>query len=70
MLLHLYPESKRSKYNKYREAWHLLVDACQPPAKGPIDIHASRDEEAETRGAREEIERAVVRRMFQTVFRG
>jgi hypothetical protein len=67
MLLHLYPASKRSKYNKYREAWHLLVDACQPTAKGPIDIHASCDEEAETRVAREEIERAAVRRMFRGV---
>lgn len=67
MLLHLYPESKRSKYNKYREAWHLLVDACQPPAKGPIDIHASCDEEAETRVAKEAIERAAVRRMFRGV---
>jgi hypothetical protein len=43
------------------------VDACQPTAKGPIDIHASCDEEAETRVAREEIERAAVRRMFRGV---
>jgi hypothetical protein len=48
------PGMKGQKYEKYREAWHLLVDACQPPAKGPIDIQASCDEEAETRVAKEE----------------
>jgi hypothetical protein len=61
------PGMKEQKYEKYREAWHLLVDACQPPAKGPIDIHASCDEEAETRVVREAIERAAVRRMFRGV---
>src|ERR1700693_2827776 len=61
------PGMTGQKYEKYREAWHLLVDACQPPAKAPVDIHASCDEEAETRLAREEIERAALRRMFRGV---
>jgi hypothetical protein len=61
------PGMKGQKYEKYREAWHLLVDACQPTVKGPVDIHASCDEEAETRVAREAIERAALRRMFRGV---
>lgn len=70
MLLHLYPESKRSKYNKYREAWHLLVNACKGRADGPISIQACCDETHTTESAREITERAAIRKMFRGVFQG
>ncbi len=46
MTLHLYTASQRSKYNKYREAWHLLVEAARRKDEGPIDIQACAGEEA------------------------
>ncbi len=41
------PGCKRQKYEKYREAWHLLLEACKGAAGGPIDIHACCDDAAE-----------------------
>ncbi len=60
-------DKNRRKFGRYREAWHLLVDACKGRTDSPIDIQACCDEEAEERVAREEIERAAVRRMFRGV---
>jgi hypothetical protein len=69
-LLHLYPESKRSKYNKYREAWHLLVNAAKGKADGPITIQACCDEGDAAQIAREVTERAAIRKMFRGVLQG
>jgi hypothetical protein len=66
MLVHLYPASKRSKYNKYREAWHLLLNATKGKADGPIRIQACSDEEEAAQGdAREAKARAGIRKMFR-----
>jgi hypothetical protein len=35
------------KYGKYREAWHMLLEACQGVAGEAIDIRACSDEAAE-----------------------
>jgi PD-(D/E)XK endonuclease len=40
-------DKKRRKHGEYREAWHLLLEACKGAATGPIDIHACCDEAAE-----------------------
>jgi hypothetical protein len=69
--LHFTPGAKRQlKYLQYMEAWHLLLNAAMTKPAGPIDIHASCDDEEEARIANEEIERAAVRRMFRGVFQG
>lgn len=39
----LYPDSQRSKYERFREAWHLLKDHQSSPRK-PIDLQACADE--------------------------
>jgi hypothetical protein len=41
------PGSEEQKYERYREAWHLLLEACKGAAAGPIDIHACCDEAEE-----------------------
>jgi len=38
--LHFTPGSKRQKHGKYREAWHLLLEASQARNEGPLEIHA------------------------------
>lgn len=38
------PGMKNQKYGEYREAWHLLVEACRREA-GPIDIQACGEDE-------------------------
>ena len=63
------PGMKGQKYEKYREAWHLLLDACKGRAEGPIDIQACGEEEAAA-GAREVVRRAAVRKMFRGVLQG
>jgi len=40
----LYPDSQRSKYERFREAWHLLKDHRSSPRK-PIDLQACADED-------------------------
>ncbi|HEV2468284.1 MAG TPA: group I intron-associated PD-(D/E)XK endonuclease [Candidatus Sulfotelmatobacter sp.] len=40
----LYPNSQKSKYERFREAWHLLKDHRQPSPRKPIDLQASADE--------------------------
>ncbi len=61
------PGMKGQKYEKYREAWHLLVDAAKGVGEGPIDIHACCDEGA-AQGVREVARTAGVRKMFRGVF--
>jgi len=43
--VYLRPGSKEQKYEKYREAWDLLLEACRGAAAGPVDIHACCEEE-------------------------
>jgi hypothetical protein len=43
--VYLRPGSKEQKYEKYREAWHLLLEACK--GAGPVDIHGCCEETAE-----------------------
>ena len=61
------PGMKGQKYEKYREAWHLLVDACKGGSDGPIDIQACCDDGDAARIAREVRERAAIRKMFRGV---
>ncbi len=37
--LHFTPQSKRHKYARYREAWHLLVEAAQMPTRSGGKLH-------------------------------
>jgi hypothetical protein len=60
------PGMKGQKYEKYREAWHLLVNGCGGGDDGPIDIQAGCDEGE----ADQLMQRSAVRRMFRGVFRG
>ena len=60
------PGPKGQRYEKYREAWHLLLDACKGGAEGPIDIQACCDETDTTE--REVMERTAIRKMFWGVF--
>ena len=39
--LHFTPDSNREKHAMYKEAWHLLLIAAQPPARNPLEIQAS-----------------------------
>jgi PD-(D/E)XK endonuclease len=64
------PGMKGQKYEKYREAWDLLVDACKGRADGPIDIQGCCDETDTTESAREVMERAAIRKMFREVLQG
>jgi len=70
------PGQKEQKYEKYREAWHLLVEGCKGPERPPLEIRACCDDETAgelgdgvpiDRGAKPE---PMVRRMFRTLFRG
>jgi hypothetical protein len=64
------PGMKGQKYGEYREAWHLLVDACRGRAEGPIDIQACCDEGEAVQGVSEAARMAAVRKMFRGVFQG
>ncbi len=64
------PGVKEQKYEKYREAWHLLMDAAKGGDDGPIDIHAGCDEGEAAQGVREVMGRSAIRKMFRGVFRG
>ena len=70
MLLHLYPASKRSKYNNYREAWHLLVDAAKGKTDRPISIQACCGESDAAESDRELMRRSAVRGFFRTALQG
>jgi PD-(D/E)XK nuclease superfamily protein len=66
------PGMKGQKYGEYREAWHLLVDACRGGADGPIDIQACCGEgdagEGEVQSEVQRGRRKLVRKMFRTLF--
>lgn len=62
------PGVKGQKYGKYREAWHLLLNAAKGPERPPLEIRACCDESDAEQGVRDEIESAAVRRMFHRVF--
>jgi hypothetical protein len=64
--LHFTPASKRQKHGKYREAWHLLLEASKGPGRASLEIQASCEPKTveRTKGIRE----STVRRMFQTLF--
>jgi PD-(D/E)XK nuclease superfamily protein len=64
------PGMKGQKYEKYREAWHLLMDACKSGTEGPIEIQAGCDEAETSHAAMEEMGRAAVRKMFRAVLQG
>ena len=75
--LHFRPEFRRQKYDKYKEAWHLLLNAANGGKKGWA-IHASCENgggaevcengaQMSERGARGT---ARVRRLFREVFQG
>jgi PD-(D/E)XK endonuclease len=64
------PGMKGQKYEKYREAWHLLLDAAKSRTDGPIDIQACCDEGDAAEGSAELMRRAAVRKMFRSVFQG
>jgi hypothetical protein len=73
--LHFRPEFRRQKYDKYKEAWHLLLNAAKGRTDGPIDIHACCNEEEATVEARlgPEADTAAeselgVRTMFRALF--
>jgi hypothetical protein len=63
------PGMKEQKYEKYREAWHLLLEACKAKSDGPIDMQACCDE-GDAEGARELMRVAAVRKLFRGVFQG
>jgi hypothetical protein len=65
--LNFKPGVKKQKYEKYREAWHLLLDACGGGTQGPIDIQACGDEGDAAQRRREAMERAAIRKMFRGV---
>jgi hypothetical protein len=58
---------KEQKYEKYREAWHLLLDGCKGGSEGTVDIQACCEEEM-AGDAKEVMGRAAVRKMFRGVF--
>jgi len=71
------PGMKGQKYEKYREAWHLLVDATKGRAEGLLEIRACSepDESQEDCSKSAQVNpparsRSMVRRMFRTLFRG
>jgi hypothetical protein len=64
------PGMKGQKYEKYREAWDLLLDAAKGGDEGTVDIHACCDEGDAEQSAREVMERAAIRKMFREVFQG
>jgi PD-(D/E)XK endonuclease len=69
------PGFKGQKYGDYREAWHLLVNACRGRAGEPLDIRACGDSEGPAVGGEWESTQAArsisrVRRMFRGLFGG
>jgi hypothetical protein len=62
------PGMKGQKYEKYREAWDLLLDAARGESAGPIDIHASCDDR-DAGHAGELMPPSAVRKMFREAFR-
>jgi PD-(D/E)XK endonuclease len=66
------PGMKNQKYSEYREAWHLLVEACRRKEEGTIDIQACGEEEARESETGEAIRSArsqsAIRKMFAEVF--
>jgi hypothetical protein len=62
--LHFRPEFRRQKYDKYKEAWRLLVDAANRPSGNGIEIQACCADEEELalarRGAGGRISRALL----------
>ncbi len=61
------PSMKKQKYGKYREAWYLLLDACNGGTQGTIDIQACGDNGNAAKGVREVMGRAAIRKMFRGV---
>jgi hypothetical protein len=51
--VYLKPSMKKQKYGKYREAWHLLLDASKGGTQGPIDLQACGDDGDTAQGRRE-----------------
>jgi hypothetical protein len=68
--LYFTPGAKGQKYGKYREAWHLLVNAAKGPSDGRIDIRACCDSAETAEAAKERIQAAMVRKMFRGLFQG
>jgi len=72
--LHFTPNGKREKHRKYREAWHLLLDATKGAA--PIEIRAccavadAEQPSNERTNSTANSSRSRVRKMFQTLFQG
>jgi hypothetical protein len=72
------PGFKGQKYGEYREAWHLLVDACKGRTGGTADLQACCEEDGSTEvdspaGSRSmagQTVRPMVRQMFRTLLRG
>ncbi len=72
--LHFTPRGKRQKHGKYREAWHLLLNAAN--GQGPIEIRACCDHAETAESSNQEIHpdpkassNSTIRKMFQTLFR-
>jgi hypothetical protein len=73
--LHFTPNGKREKHRKYREAWHLLLNAAN--GRGPLEIQACCEQPTTAatsdKGLRTDPNAKpdfTIRRMFQTLFRG
>jgi len=72
--LHFRPEFWRQKHDKYKEAWHLLLNAAKGQGEKGIDIRACAESEDMESNGREwrsvQAERATsrVRRMFRGLF--
>jgi hypothetical protein len=64
------PGVKEQKYEKYREAWHLLLDAAKGRDEGPVDIHACCDGEDVAQDVSEVMRPSEVRKMFRGLFQG
>jgi len=70
------PGMKKQKYSEYREAWHLLVEACRRKEQGPIEIQACCSEadaaaELESRRMAERMNsQGSIRKMFSRIFWG
>jgi hypothetical protein len=70
------PGFKKQKFGEYREAWHLLLEACKGGAHGPIDIQACCGEADRTGESSSGIQldpvaksRQTARKMFRSLFR-
>ncbi len=61
------PGMKGQKYEKYREAWHLLRETGGGGGGGPIEIRACCDDGDAAQIAREVAERGAIRKMFRGV---